>query len=54
MIEEFLANLANASMDIVPIVIMTVALAAFVGWIEKSNSPRLQEQPVKKEKRNEK
>ena len=53
MIEEFLANLANTSMDIVPIVVMTIALASIVGWVEKSNSPRLQEQRVK-EKRDEK
>ena len=53
MIEEFLANLASTSMDIVPIVVMTIALAAVVGWIEKTNSPRLQEQRIK-EKRDEK
>lgn len=53
MIEEFLTNLAKTSIDIVPIVVMTIALAAVVGWIEKSNNPRLQEQKIK-EKKNEK
>ena len=53
MIEEFLTNLATTSIDIVPIVVMTIALASIVGWIEKTNSPRLQEQRIK-EKRDEK
>ena len=53
MVKEFLINLASTSMDIVPIVVMTIALAVLVGWIEKTNNPRLQEQRIK-EKRDEK
>tara|TARA_B100000424_G_scaffold26042_2_gene18186 strand:- start:1446 stop:1607 length:162 start_codon:yes stop_codon:yes gene_type:complete len=53
MIEQFLINLSKTTIEIVPIIVMVVALASIVGWIEKANSPRLQEQRIK-EKKNEK
>lgn len=49
MIEEFFLNLAGTSANILPIVIMTIVLASFVGWIESNQKQKVK---VKKEKRN--
>ena len=40
MIEQFLTNLVEVSANVIPIVVMVVALATLVGWLELANKER--------------
>ena len=49
MIEQFLTNLVEVSANVIPIVVMVVALATLVGWLELAHKER---SPVKVRERN--
>jgi hypothetical protein len=40
MIEQFLTNLVEVSVNVIPIVVMVAALATFVGWLELAHKER--------------